>query len=325
MITTTSNNSPKLLDQCKNKMRFLRKGLSTERTYLSWIKRYIHFHNLKHPIEMDESHVEEFLTDLAVVRNVTASTQNQALSAIIFLYKNVLEKELKGINALRAGKSNYLPAVFTRDEVSKIINNLQGLNRLLIRIMYGGGLRRCELVRLRVQDIDFNSNQIIVRRSKGDKDRVTLLGESVVSDLTDHLAHRKIIHEEDLANGVGSVYLPFALDKKYPSAPYEWRWQYIFPSNQLSIDPRSGVKRRHHIHPQSLQNLVKRVIRKVRINKNAGCHTFRHSFATHLLEDGYDIRTVQELMGHKDVRTTMIYTHVMNKGPLAVKCPVDSL
>ncbi len=321
----TISKPPKLLDQCRNKMRLLRKGLSTERTYLSWIKRYIHFHGLKHPIEMDESHVEEFLTDLAVVRNVTASTQNQALSAIIFLYKQVLEKELTGINALRAGRSNYLPVVLTRDEVSKIIYSLRGTNQLMLRLMYGGGLRRCELVRLRIQDIDFDSNQLIIRRSKGDKDRVTLLGESVISDLENHLAHRKIIFEDDLANGVGSVHLPFALDKKYPNAAYEWRWQYVFTSIRFSKDPRSGMTRRHHIHAQSLQNLVKSAIRRVKINKHAGCHSFRHSFPTHLLEDGYDIRTVQELMGHKDVRTTMIYTHVMNKGPLAVKCPVDTL
>ena len=195
----------------------------------------------------------------------------------------------------------------------------------MARIKYGGGLRRCELVRLRVQDIEFESRQIIVRRAKGDKDRVTLLGESVIPDLLNHIGQRKLLHEEDLKNGVGSAYLPFALDRKYPNAPFEWKWQYVFPSSQLSKDPRSGTTRRHHIHAQSIQNMVKKAVRVARINKHVGCHTFRHSFATHLLEDGYDIRTVQELMGHKDVRTTMIYTHVMNKGPLAVKCPADKL
>ncbi len=324
-MTIVSTNKPKLLDQCVGKLRLLRKGYGTEKSYLGWIKRYIHFHNLKHPIEMDETHVEEFLTDLAVMKNVTASTQNQALCAIIFLYKNVLEKELSGINALRATKSNYLPVVLTRDEVANILNSLKGLNRLMARIMYGGGLRRCELVRLRVQDIEFGSRQIVVRRAKGDNDRVTLLGETVTSKLKQHLEHRKKMHDLDLENNTGSVYLPFALERKYPRAPYEWRWQYVFPSKQFSKDPRSEVVRRHHIHPQSVQNAVKQAVRHAKINKHVGCHSFRHSFATHLLEDGYDIRTVQELMGHKDVRTTMIYTHVMNKGPLAVKCPVDSL
>ena len=215
--------------------------------------------------------------------------------------------------------------VLTRDEVTQIIRQLRDLNRLMARIMYGGGLGRCELVRLRVQDIEIDSRQIIVRRAKGDKDRVTLLGESVIPVLRNHLDQRKHLHKEDLKNGVGSVYLPFALDRKYPNAPFEWKWQYVFPSSQLSKDPRSEVKRRHHVHAQSVQNAVKKAVRLAGINKHVGCHSFRHSFATHLLEDGYDIRTVQELMGHKDVRTTMIYTHVMNNGPLAVKCPADKL
>lgn len=324
-MNITEKPKPKLLDQCKGKLRLLRKGYSTEKTYIGWIKRFIHFHNLKHPLEMDETHVEEFLTDLAVMKNVTASTQNQALCSIVFLYKHVVEKELKGINALRAGKSNYLPVVLTVEEVAKVLKAMRGLNQLMTRLMYGGGLRRCELVRLRVQDIEIHKRQIVVRRAKGDKDRVSLLAESVVKDLLKHLVYREQIHKEDLEKNVGSVFLPFALDRKYPTAPYEWRWQYIFPSSRLSKDPRSGLTRRHHFHPESLQNAVKQAVRRAGINKHVGCHSFRHSFATHLLEDGYDIRTVQELMGHKDVRTTMIYTHVMNKGPLAVKCPADKL
>jgi integron integrase len=260
----------------------------------------------------------------ALKRNVAASTQNQALSAILFLYKEVLEIDLPWVtNVKRAKKPERLPVVFTRDEVKGILAHLKGVHLIMAYILYGSGMRLMECVRLRVKDIDFGYGQITVRQGKGFKDRVTMLPKIIESGLKQHLSQVKVIHEQDLSEGFGEVYLPYALERKYPNANKEWAWQYVFPAKKLSVDPRSGKKRRHHIDEQSLQRAVKNGIKLAKISKKGSCHTLRHSFATHLLESGYDIRTVQELLGHKDVRTTMIYTHVINRGGKGVVSPAD--
>ena len=273
---------------------------------------------------MGSPEIEAFLTHLAVKENVAASTQNQALAALLFLYREVLNKDLDGpIDAMRAKRPKRLPTVLTKEEVSKVIGFLSGTNQLMVKLLYGSGLRLMECVRLRVKDVDFAQRQIIVRDGKGMKDRVTMLPDVLIPPLQEHLRHVKRIHDDDLAKGYGSVYLPFALERKYPNANREWIWQYVFPAYKRSTDPRSGAIRRHHIHESGLQKAVKRAAKLAGINKRVTCHTFRHSFATHLLENGYDIRTVQELLGHKDVRTTMIYTHVLKRGGLAVRSPLD--
>ena len=273
---------------------------------------------------MGAAEVNQFLTHLAVQEKVSASTQNQALCAIVFLYKQVLKKDLGDLGDLIwAKKPKKLPVVFTRKEVKAVLDQLSGVNWIMVNLLYGSGLRLLECLRLRVKDIDFDYNQIIIRDGKGQKDRVTALPEIIKKPLQEHLQKVKLLHEKDLQAGFGAVYLPNALEKKYPHANKQWAWQYVFPAPHLSIDPRTGIKRRHHLDETVLQKAVKVAIRKAGINKHAGCHTFRHSFATHLLENGYDIRTVQELLGHKDIRTTMIYLHVMNKGGLGVKSPAD--
>jgi len=321
----------KLLDQActelcrsvRDAIRLKHYSIRTEQAYVNWIKRYIYFHNVRHPAEMGAPEVQAFLTHLAVEGNVAASTQNQALSALLFLYKKVLHQDLGPIDAMRAKKPKRLPSVLTKEEVHSVLGHLSGTHLLTAKLLYGSGLRLMECLLLRVKDLDFAHRQILVRDGKGEKDRVTMLPESLVSPLQDHLRIVKRTHEEDLAKGYGAVYLPYALERKYPNAEREWLWQYIFPANRLSVDPRSGIVRRHHIHESSLQKAVRAAAQATGIPKRISPHTFRHSFATHLLEAHYDIRTVQELLGHKDVKTTMIYTHVLNRGGLAVRSPLD--
>nr|MBC8359858.1 integron integrase [Candidatus Desulfatibia profunda] len=292
---------------------------------VSWIKRFILYHDKKHPKEMGRQEIEAFLSHLAKDLNVASSTQNQAFNALLFLYKHILQKQLDDkINAIRAKKPRCLPTVMTNEESMVVINALSGTNQLMAKLLYGCGMRLMECIRLRVKDIDFAMNQIMVRDGKGKIDRITILPESVIPDLQTHLKRVKTIHENDLSRGYGRVYLPYALSRKYAQADREWGWQYVFPSKSLSKNPRTGEIRRHHIHENSLQKAVKSAARLVHISKPVSCHSFRHSFATRLLENGYDIRTVQELLGHKDVSTTMIYTHVLNKGGKAVRSPIDA-
>ena len=314
----------KLLDQVRDVMRLKHYSLRTERTYCDWIARFIRFHQMRHPGEMREAEMSEFLTHLARSENVSASTQNQALSALLFLYKEVLKQEIGWLqNVERAKKSARLPIVLTRDEVHKLFSRLRGTARLMAGLLYGSGLRLMECVRLRVKDVDFGYARITVRDTKSGRDRVTPLPVNLAAPLQLHLSKVKLQHEQDLADGFGEVWLPDALARKYPRAAREWSWQFVFPSSRISIDPRTQVKRRHHIDESSLQQAVKMAVRSAGLTKPASCHTLRHCFATHLLENGYDIRTVQELLGHKDVSTTMIYTHVLNRPGIGVKSPLD--
>ncbi|AJF06303.1 integron integrase [Geoalkalibacter subterraneus] len=315
---------PRLLDRVRDAIRTRHYSLRTEETYTAWVRRFILFHNKRHPQEMGADEVRQFLTYLAVRQNVAASTQNQALNALVFLYKQVLGTDLGDLGeVVRAKKPQKLPLVLTRDEVQRLLTGLTGTHWLMAGLLYGSGLRLLECLRLRVQDIDFGYGQITVRRGKGDKDRRTMLPQSLIEPLQRQIALVRQLHERDLADGYGRVYLPEALARKYPAAPAKLGWQYLFPSSKLSRDPRSGETRRHHLSESVLQNAVKQAVRSAGLNKPASCHTLRHSFATHLLEDGYDIRTVQELLGHQDVRTTMIYTHVLNKGGQGVRSPLD--
>jgi integron integrase len=291
---------------------------------VDWVYRYIVFHGKRHPQEMGVLEIEEFLTYLAVQRRVAASTQNQALCALLFLYSYVIHQDIDlSINALRAKQSHYLPTVLSQEEAIAILEKLFGVYQLVAQLLYGSGLRLSEGLRLRVKDLDFAQHQIVVRDGKGGNSRVTRLPLSLVQPLQKHLQQVQHLHQQDLARGFGSVYLPFALERKYPNADRQWFWQYIFPSDRISKDPRSEVLRRHHLDESGLQKAVKQAARLAKIHKKVGCHTFRHSFATHLLQNGYDIRTVQELLGHKDVKTTMIYTHVLNKGGRGVRSPLD--
>jgi len=314
----------KFLDQVRDALRLKHYSIRTEQAYVGWVKRYIYFHGLRHPSEMGAPEVEAFLTHLAVKENVAASTQNQALSALLFLYREVLQKPLEApIDALRAQRPKRLPTVLTKEEAQKVLAHLTGTHQLMAKLLYGSGLRLSECVQLRVKDIDFAQRQIIVRDAKGMQDRVTMLPESLVVPLQEHLQRVKRLHEEDLARGHGSVELPYALQRKYPHADKEWIWQFVFPSARLAQDPKTGIVRRYYMSETTLQRAVQKAARLAGINKPVGCHTFRHSFATHLLQGGYDIRTVQELLGHKDVKTTMIYTHVLQRGGLAVRSPLD--
>jgi integron integrase len=275
---------------------------------------------------MGKAEIEAFLTHLAVNRHVSPSTQNQAFNALLFLYRNVLEIEFpENIDAYRSKRPARLPTVLTKEETMTIISMVTGIHQIMVKILYGSGLRAIECLRLRVKDLDFDMNQIIVRDGKGKKDRVSILPEDIMDPLRRHLLFIKQLHENDLSRGFGRVYLPYALAKKYKNADIDFSWQYVFPAKTLSTDPRSGIKRRHHVHQSSLNKAVKKAAKLARINKLISCHTFRHSFATHLLQDGYDIRTVQELLGHNDVNTTMIYTHVLNKGGKAVRSPLDNI
>jgi integron integrase len=319
----TMARKPRLLEQVRARIRFLHYSVATERAYCEWIRRFILFHDKRHPSELGAAEIESFLSHLAERRNVSASTQNQALNALLFLYRQVLEMEFPELRGVaRAKKPKRLPVVLTRKEINALFAHLDGRTRLMAGLLYGAGLRLMECVRLRTKDIDFDYQNIIVREGKGNKDRVTLLPETLVGALQEHLRHIRTLHEHDLARGHGRVALPFALSRKYPNAEREWAWQYVFPARGLRPDAADGVLRRSHIDPKQLQRAIKSAVRTAGIDKPASCHSLRHSFATHLLEDGCDIRTVQELMGHSDVRTTQIYTHVVSRGANAVRSPL---
>ena len=319
-------NKPRLLERVRQSLRVQHYSLRTEESYLYWIRYYIRFHKKRHPETMSEKEIECFLTHLAVNKKVSPSTQNQALSAILYLYKKVLKVELPWLkNVVRAKRKKYIPVVFTREEVKHLLAQFDGTYWLLFSLIYGAGLRVSECARLRVKDIDFHYKQLLIRDSKGSKDRVTVLPGPLIEPLRNHLARVQELHQQDLKNGYGDVYLPYALKRKYPNADKEWYWQYVFPSRDIATDPRSGKRRRHHIYEKSLSRNIKKAMRKANIYKPASTHTLRHSFATHLLEDGYDIRTVQELLGHKDVKTTQIYTHVLQKGGAAVRSPLERI
>ncbi len=317
------SNKPKLLDQVRNSLRQRNYSYSTEKTYISWIRRYILYHDKRHPGEMGEKEIGEYLTYLAIERKISPSTQNQALNSIIYLYKYILKIDLGEIKKLRPRGSKHLPTVLTPGEAHNILSLLSGENRLMGKLLYGSGLRVSECLNLRIKDLDFKMSQIVVRDSKGNKDRITMLPQSLRDPLKEHLVGVKSLYDDDLKNRVEGVYLPHALARKNPNAGKEWIWQWVFPSKSLSKDPRSGIIRRHHRHASNLRKFVKAATRKAGIHKQVTPHTFRHSFATHLLENNYDIRTVQELLGHKSVKTTMIYTHVLNKGASAVLSPLD--
>lgn len=321
---SASLKKPRLLDQVRETIRRKHYSIRTEQAYVDWIKRYIFFHNKRHPVEMNEKEVEQFLNHLAVQKQVAASTQNQALSALVFLYHEVLGQEIGWMDDLeRAKQPERLPVVLTESEVRRVLAHLEGRNWLMASLLYGAGLRLMECIRLRVKDVDFEFGQITVRDGKGHKDRVTMLPEAAADSLKHQLDKTSALHQQDLAAGFGEVFLPHALERKYKNAGREWGWQYVFPATKRSFDPRSQKERRHHVDEKSLQRAVKNAVRAANISKPASCHTFRHSFATHLLQAGYDIRTVQELLGHKDVSTTMIYTHVLNRGGRGVRSPLD--
>lgn len=335
MLNTSNalkNEPPKLLDQVRGKIRLKHYSIRTEQAYVDWVKRFILHFDKQHPKDLGAAQVEQFLTHLAVVGKVSASTQNQAKSALLFLYKEVLGLELPWLDDVEQAKtSKRLPVVMTKQEVQAILSQLSGTHHLVVSLLYGTGMRILEALRLRVKDVDFARKEILIRDGKGYKDRVTMLPLSLVAPLQAHLAQVKILHEKDLAQGYGAVYMPFALGKKYPYAARDWAWQYVFPSGKLSVDSRSldengaGETRRHHVQDQAIQRAVRQAVVDANLTKPATPHTFRHSFATHLLESGYDIRTVQELLGHSDVATTMIYTHVLNKGGRGVSSPLDGL
>ncbi|MGH7354299.1 MAG: integron integrase [Candidatus Rokuibacteriota bacterium] len=317
---------PRLLDRVRAAIRARHFSRRTEESYVAWIRRYILFHGKRHPAEMSAPEVTRFLTSLAVDGHVAASTQNQALSALLFLYRQVLEVDLPWLDGVvRARRPERLPVVLTRDEVRAVLERLDGAPRLMACLLYGAGLRVLECCRLRVQDVDFATNQIVVRGGKGDKDRVTMLPALVKAGLATHLRAVRAQHQHDLEAGAGWVELPTALMRKYPNAGREWVWQWVFPATRAYRDRVTGQIRRHHLHESVLQRAVKRAVRQAVLTKRASPHTLRHSFATHLLEDGHDIRTVQELLGHRDVSTTMVYTHVLNRGPAAVRSPADRM
>ncbi len=317
--------APRLLDRVRDAINRLHYSDRTEETYIHWIKRFIYFSGKRHPAEMGAGEVTAFLNHLARERDVAAATQNQALAALLFLYKEALGTPLPWLDALdRAKRPEHVPTVLTREEVGRLLAAMDGPKWLMASLLYGAGLRLRECLKLRVKDVDFGYRQILVRDGKGAKDRVTMLPASVITPLQAHLARVQMLHERDAAEGYGDVELPHALARKYPKAQYAWGWKFAFPSHKRSTDPKTGVIRRHHVYENYLVRGVKQAVRAARIHKHVSCHTLRHSFATHLLESGYDIRTVQELLGHKSVETTMIYTHVMNKGGRGVTSPLDA-
>ncbi len=320
-----SSESP-FLNLVSNRLRRLDYSLRTEQSYLNWIKRYILFCDKRHPSELGKAEMEAFLTDLAVNGKVSASTQNQALSALVFMYKQVLDMPPPWVeNVVRAKTKKYIPVVLSRAEMVRLLSNLKGKYNLIGQLLYGTGMRLMELTRLRVKDVDFDYRSIIVRDGKGNKDRVVMLPEKLITPLKEILVDRKTVFEQDLSAEVGSVFMPNALAKKYPNAQNNWIWQFVFASPKLSQDPRTGVTRRHHIYEQSIQRAIKQAAHSGKITKKVSPHTLRHSFATHLLESGYDIRTIQSLLGHKHVETTMIYTHVLKSGGQGVQSPLDVL
>ena len=325
-IFKVDQKQPKLIDQVRSAIRLRHYSIRTEEAYVQWIRRYILFHHKRHPQEMGAAEINRFLSHLASAKHVASSTQNQALCALVFLYKAVLHKDLGDLgDVVWAKKPKKLPVVLTGEEIMALLSGLDGEKWIMGNLLYGAGLRLMECIRLRVKDVDFGYRQILVRDGKGEKDRITMLPLCVIEPLQGHLAKVEALHKKDLREGFGKVHLPYALARKYPLADREWRWQYIFPSQKRSIDPRANVERRHHMDETVLQRAVKEAARKAGINKLVGPHVLRHSFATHLLEAGHDIRTVQELLGHEDVKTTMIYTHVLNKGGMGGQSPADSL
>ncbi len=315
---------PRLLRQLRDRIRLRHYSLRTERTYAHWVRRFIAHSGMRHPRHLGAAEVTAFLSSLATERNVAASTQNQALSAILFLYKEVLRVELPWLDEVRrAKKPRHLPAVLTQAEVRTLLAHIEGVNGLIARLLYGTGMRLMEGIRLRVKDLDLERREVIVRHGKGGRDRVTVLPLALVAPLREHLARAREWFLSDREAGLPGVDLPYAYERKNPNAGKSWGWQWVFPAHELSIDPRSGERRRHHVHEQGLQRAVSRAAGAAHIDKPVSTHTLRHSFATHLMEAGYDIRTVQELLGHKDVSTTMIYTHVLNRGGRGVVSPLD--
>jgi len=317
------NKNPKLLDRVRINLRTNHYSKKTEEAYIKWIKEFIFYNNKQHPNDLDKTHIEKFLSHLAVDKHVSSSTQNQALCAIVFLYKKVLEKDFGWLeDVVRANRSKRLPVVFTREEVMKVFQNMSGETKLIASLLYGSGLRLGEALQLRIKDIDFTYKQLTVRESKGSKDRITTLPESIITELKNHLNNIYKQHKNDLRAGKGKTILPYSLAKKYPNADTEFGWQYVFPADKFIKDDNTGLIFRTHLHESTVQRKIKEAVRKARIIKPATSHTFRHSFATHLLENGYDIRTIQELLGHASVKTTMIYTHVINRGA-GVVSPLD--
>lgn len=318
--------APRLLDRYRREMRARHYSRRTEQTYTRWVKRFIYFHGMRHPEKMAEPEINTFLTHLAVEKKVSASTQNQALSALLFLYRYVIGVGVGDLgNVIRARKPKHLPVVLSREEVKAVLSHLHGDKWLMVSLIYGTGIRLMECLNLRVQDIDFSRCEILIRSGKGHKDRITMLPASLKTPLLRHLEKVKEVHSHDCADGWGHVQLPSALDRKYPNASKEWRWQWVFPQEKRWNNRKTGEEGRHHMHETILQRAVKEAVRMAGIAKRAGCHTFRHSFATHLLEAGYDIRTIQELLGHSNVNTTIIYTHVLNKRGHGVRSPLDEL
>ncbi|MDX2243024.1 MAG: integron integrase [Leptolyngbyaceae cyanobacterium bins.302] len=315
---------PKLFDRLHEEFRRRHYSIETEKSYVHWIKEFIRFHDMTPPRDLGVEAIEAFLTHLAIHRRVAASTQNQAFSALIFLYREVYQVDTNwNLDALRARRTRYVPTVLSREETVAVLNQMQGAPKLIAQTLYGSGLRLRESLNLRVKDVDFAQRQIIVRDTKGRESRVTPLPEALIQPLTQHLCHVKYWHELDLKQGDGAVVLPYALDRKYPRANRQWIWQFVFPAKSQCCDPCSGQIGRYHLHPSSVQKALKQAVFQAGIQKRVSCHTFRHSFATHLLQSGYDIRTIQELLGHKDVKTTMIYTHVLDRGGRGVRSPLD--
>jgi integron integrase len=328
MSDTKRSQQPKLLDDVRKVLRLHHYSIHTERAYVEWIVRFVRFHSMRSRADLlpAEAKIEAFLTDLAVHGNVAAATQNQAMNALVFLYKRVLNHVLEGsINAVRADKKINVPVVMTRDEVAAVLVLMDGTPQLVAKLLYGSGLRIMEAVRLRVKDIDFSMKQLTVRSGKGDKDRFTTFPATLTPLLQNHLARVNVLHQQDVAQGHGAVYLPHALARKAPHTATEWGWQYVFPSRDVSVDPRSGVTRRHHVDPSVINKAIKVAVRRAGLTKTISAHTFRHSFATHLLQRGTDIRTIQQLLGHHDLATTMIYTHILQQGGQGVPSPLDDL
>jgi integron integrase len=317
-----------ILNEARNVMRRRHYSIRTEKTYINWIKRYIKHFKMQSRADLDEGErkVEEFLTYLARELNVAPSTQNQALNALVFLYKHVLKQPMDdSINAERSSPRIKIPVVLTREETGRVLDAMTGNHQLVAKLLYGCGLRISECLRLRVQDVNFEMKSVTVRSGKGDKDRVTTFPPSLRDPLEDHLKQVKLLHKKDLSDDFGSVYLPHALERKYPNASTQWGWQYVFPAHSLSVDPRSGITRRHHLDPSPINKAIANAVRIAEMNKKVSAHTLRHSFATHLLQRGTDIRTIQALLGHSDVKTTMIYTHVLQQGGEGVVSPLEDL